>query len=92
MATVFALTLLIAESINKDGMTFAFHLRTPKAGRWVRESPNSLVLNEQKIAQSVAMVTSSLAVTRGLVGPISSLRGDTQDSRTTGGATHTNCQ
>jgi len=36
---VFTLTLLIAESINKDGMTYAFHLRTPKAGRWARESP-----------------------------------------------------
>jgi len=39
--TVFALTLLIAESINKGGMTFAFHLRTPEAGRWVRESPDA---------------------------------------------------
>jgi hypothetical protein len=44
MATVFALTLLMAESINKDGMTFAFHLRTPKAGRGARESPDVQII------------------------------------------------
>jgi len=54
---VFTLTLLIAESINKDGMTYAFHLRTRRqvvGARVTRRSNSSDAVN---IAQVFLRVT-----------------------------------
>lgn len=59
---VSAQTLLITESINKDGMTSAFHLRTPKAGRGARESPDVQIHDAVNIAQSLVPVTNFLGV------------------------------
>jgi hypothetical protein len=47
-ANEFTLPYWIAESINKDGITFAFHLRTPKAGCGCESHPtyNALDVRE----------------------------------------------